>query len=86
MCGITGIFNLNGKPANADLVRKMTDALAHRGPDGNGVFVHNHIGLGHRRLSILDISDNGAQPMHSTDNEWVISFNGCVYNFIELKE
>ncbi|PQV57279.1 asparagine synthase (glutamine-hydrolysing) [Sediminibacterium magnilacihabitans] len=63
----------------------MTDALAHRGPDGEGIFLDENLALGHRRLAILDISPKGAQPMSSKDGEWVIVFNGCIYNFRELK-
>lgn len=85
MCGITGIFHLSGKPVGNNDIKKMTRALAHRGPDGEDVFVHDNIGLGHRRLAILDISPKGSQPMSSKNGEWVIVFNGCIYNFRELK-
>ena len=57
----------------------------HRGPDGLGSFFDKEIALLHRRLSILDVSDLGKQPMHSKDEKWVITFNGCIYNFKELK-
>ena len=63
----------------------MTDSIAHRGPDGEGIYTSENIGLGHRRLAIIDISDRGAQPMVSKNGEWVIVFNGCIYNFQELK-
>ncbi|MBK9109843.1 MAG: asparagine synthase (glutamine-hydrolyzing) [Saprospiraceae bacterium] len=86
MCGITGIFHLDGQAVSEGVLRKMTDALAHRGPDGEGVFIHHQLGLGHRRLSILDVSDRGAQPMHSADNHWALVFNGCIYNFKELRD
>lgn len=64
----------------------MTTALAHRGPDSSGMYIQNQIGLGHRRLSILDVSDKGAQPMKSKDGQWVIVFNGCIYNYLEIKK
>ena len=85
MCGLTGIFKLNGDPVSANEVKVMADAIAHRGPDSEGIFIDENIGLGHRRLAILDTSPKGAQPMASHNGEWVIIFNGCIYNFIELK-
>jgi asparagine synthase (glutamine-hydrolysing) len=63
----------------------MLDKISHRGPDGDGLYVNNQIGLGHKRLAILDTSLKGAQPMSSKDGEWIIVFNGCIYNFSELK-
>ncbi|RYE26284.1 MAG: asparagine synthase (glutamine-hydrolyzing) [Sphingobacteriales bacterium] len=86
MCGIAGIFNLNGAPVSPKVVQKMGDALAHRGPDGEGLFVENNIGFAHRRLAIIDTSDLGKQPMSSANAEWVIVFNGCVYNFHSLRK
>lgn len=85
MCGITGIFNLDGRSADERLIKEMTTQLAHRGPDGEGIFVKGPVGLGHRRLSILDTSERGSQPMKSGNNEWMVVFNGCIYNFKELK-
>jgi len=85
VCGIAGIFHLGGKPVGNNDIKQMTRALAHRGPDGEDVFVHENIGLGHRRLAILDTSPKGCQPMQSKNGEWVIVFNGCIYNFRELK-
>jgi asparagine synthase (glutamine-hydrolysing) len=85
MCGICGVFNLNGAPADDDLVRRMTTAIRHRGPDGSGTYFAGPIGLGHRRLSIIDL-DGGAQPMGSDDGRLQVVFNGEVYNFIELRE
>ena len=83
MCGIAGIFHpLVPKPVDAARVRAMADALAHRGPDGAGVWTAPGVGLGHRRLSIIDLG-GGAQPMASGD--LVISFNGEVYNFRQLR-
>jgi asparagine synthase (glutamine-hydrolysing) len=85
MCGITGIFNLNGDAVSHKILRDMTSKIAHRGPDGEGFYVHENIGLGHRRLAILDTSDKGAQPMESKDGNWIVIFNGCIYNYLELK-
>ena len=64
----------------------MTEKVAHRGPDGQGYFLSDNIGLAHKRLAILDVSDKGAQPMSSKSNKWTIVFNGCIYNFSELKQ
>jgi len=86
MCGIAGIFNLNEVPASKPLIKKITSILNHRGPDGEGFFVENNVALGHKRLAILDLSPKGAQPMFSKNREWVIVFNGCIYNFIELRK
>lgn len=85
MCGITGVFHLNNKPVAHQTIKVMTDALAHRGPDGEGIFIEDNVALGHRRLSILDVSSKGAQPMVSHNGDWIIVFNGCIYNFRELK-
>lgn len=64
----------------------MAKKLAHRGPDGEGVFCSGHAGLAHRRLAILDVSERGAQPMHAKSRKWTIVFNGCIYNYPELKK
>ncbi len=85
MCGIAGILDCSGKPVTREEIRCMTDALAHRGPDGEGQYVDRGIGLGHRRLAILDPSPAGAQPMLSPDGRTVIVFNGEIYNFRELR-
>lgn len=86
MCGIVGVFNLDGEPFSHNRLKAMTDAVAHRGPDGEGHFVEENVALGHRRLAILDVSPKGSQPMSSKNGEWIITFNGCVYNFAELRE
>jgi asparagine synthase (glutamine-hydrolysing) len=85
MCGIAGIVNLDGAPASPVLIKRMTDAIAHRGPDGEGFFTDGTVGLGHRRLSIIDLSPAGHQPMQTRDGRFVISYNGEVYNFEELR-
>lgn len=85
MCGIAGIFHLEtAKPVDPDRVRVMTDALAHRGPDGSGVWTAQGVGFGHRRLSIIDL-ESGAQPMATPDDKLVTIFNGEIYNFRELR-
>ena len=85
MCGIAGIFNLNGEPVSPVILRKMTDTIAHRGPDGEGFYTDNFVGLGHRRLSIIDLSPAGHQPMITPDGQFVLTYNGEVYNFQDLR-
>jgi asparagine synthase (glutamine-hydrolysing) len=85
MCGITGILHLDGEPASSAILRKMTAAIAHRGPDGEGHYVDGNFAIGHRRLAIIDLSPAGNQPMQSPDGRYVISYNGEVYNFGELR-
>jgi asparagine synthase (glutamine-hydrolysing) len=84
MCGIAGILNFDGAPVNRDTLRKMTDVIAHRGPDSAGHWYSGGVGLGHRRLSIIDLSSEADQPMVSTDGKIVIVFNGEIYNYREL--
>ncbi|MBX9860984.1 MAG: asparagine synthase (glutamine-hydrolyzing), partial [Sphingomonas sp.] len=85
MCGIAGLF-YPGTPKPIDPARivAMTDAQAHRGPDGAGVWTAPGIGLGHRRLAIIDLG-GGAQPMHSADATLTVSYNGEIYNFAEVR-
>ncbi len=85
MCGIAGIVQLNGEPVPAPLLKRMTDAIAHRGPDGEGHYVEGSVGLGHRRLAVIDLSEAGHQPMISACGRYVITYNGEVYNFQELR-
>jgi asparagine synthase (glutamine-hydrolysing) len=85
MCGIAGYINLDGSPASAVILKKMSDAIAHRGPDGEGQWVEGNVGIGHRRLAILDLTPAGHQPMVSADHRWVLSYNGEVYNYRELR-
>lgn len=86
MCGILGIYNLDGSSVSKDSIIEMGNQLNHRGPDSEGFFVQNNIGFVHKRLAIIDPSENGQQPMHSKDGKWVVVFNGCIYNFKELRE
>jgi asparagine synthase (glutamine-hydrolysing) len=85
MCGICGIFNLNGEAVSPAVLRNMTNAIAHRGPDGEGFFIDRFLGMGHRRLAIIDLSPLGHQPMSTVDGNHLISYNGEVYNFRELR-
>ena len=85
MCGILGVYNLNGNPIDEASFIKMGDQLIHRGPDGEGCFINSEIGLIHKRLSILDTSEKGKQPMYSKNKKWIVVFNGCIYNFKELR-
>ena len=85
MCGICGIFDLNGEPINRELLGRMNSTIRHRGPDGDGELVDREAGLGHRRLSIIDVG-GGAQPIGNEDGHIQIVFNGEIYNYIELRE
>ncbi|MBK5264639.1 MAG: amidotransferase 1, exosortase A system-associated [Alphaproteobacteria bacterium] len=85
MCGIAGIFHLEtAKPVDPARVRLMTDAMVHRGPDGSGVWTAPGVGLGHRRLSIIDLA-GGAQPMLTDDGALAVTFNGEIYNFAAVR-
>jgi len=86
MCGIVGRLNFDGTPVNLTALTAARDMLANRGPDGAGTWVDGAVGLAHRRLSILDLSDLGAQPMRSADGSLVITYNGEIYNFRDLRE
>jgi len=85
MCGICGVFNRDGSAVSRVALRRMNDSIAHRGPDGEGYFVDGDVGLGHRRLSIVDLSSAGAQPMSTSTGRFVITYNGEVYNYRELR-
>ncbi len=86
MCGIAGILHFDEeRPVSRVILGNMTEVLAHRGPDGEGYYVDKNVGLGHRRLAIIDLS-TGAQPMISDDRAVAIVFNGEIYNYVELRE
>ena len=87
MCGISGIlhFDVTRKVDESGLL-KMRDSLQHRGPDGAGFFIDKEIGLAHRRLSIIDISENARQPFYSPDGRYVMVFNGEIFNYLELRK
>jgi len=81
MCGITGyVYNDKEKPASRAILNRMTETLVHRGPDGEGFYVHKNVALGHRRLSIIDL-ETGDQPIYNEDKKIVIVFNGEIYNY-----
>jgi asparagine synthase (glutamine-hydrolysing) len=86
MCGIAGIINYSDTPVQEASIRKMMQLQKHRGPDDEGVFVEDNIGLGFVRLSILDLSPAGHQPLFSSDKRYVVAFNGEIFNYIELRE
>lgn len=86
MCGITGVYNLDGKSVDFLLLQKMTDSLSHRGPDDRGIFIDDNVGLGHRRLSVIDLSALGHQPMQDDGGNLAVVFNGEIYNFQEIRK
>lgn len=85
MCGITGYINLNQAPASPVILQKMTDAIKHRGPDGEGHWIEDNVAIGHRRLSIIDLSPAGHQPMISSDHRYILTYNGEIYNYREIR-
>ena len=85
MCGIAGIVRNDGKPIDEQLLSCMCDAIRHRGPDDDGFYINGSVGLGMRRLSIIDLK-GGAQPIHNADRTSWIVFNGEIYNYLELRE
>ncbi|MBK9192774.1 MAG: hypothetical protein IPM77_15470 [Crocinitomicaceae bacterium] len=85
MCGVSGIINKDKSPVQPDLIRSMNDLIIHRGPDGEGFYFGQNFAFGHRRLAIIDLSENGHQPMFY-GNDLIITFNGEIYNYIELRE
>ena len=86
MCGIAGATrNLLGDNPER-LLGRMNEAMLHRGPDMGGITIDDHLGLCHRRLSIIDLSEEGKQPMFTPDGRYTIVFNGEIYNFLELRK
>lgn len=86
MCGICGKLNFNGRPAERGNIEAMTDIMEHRGPDDRGVYMDGPMGLGHRRLSIIDLSPLGRQPMMNEDGSVAVVFNGEIYNYLDIRE
>ena len=82
MCGISGAYGIEDKK----LIRSMNSKISHRGPDQEGYFFDKDIMLGHRRLSIIDLSERGRQPMHNEDETVWVVFNGEIYNFLDIKD
>jgi len=85
MCGIAGYMTLDGSPCDISRLKAMSDVIRHRGPDGQGQWTEGPIGLSHRRLAVLDLTNYAAQPMISANERFVIAFNGEIYNFREIK-
>ncbi len=85
MCGIAGILYFKNKPVEKELIRLMADTMSHRGPDAEGFFIDHELALGHRRLSIIDLSDAANQPFEDASGRYVIIFNGEIYNYAEIK-
>lgn len=85
MCGFVAVMSFNGQPIAEDSLRHMRDVMAHRGPDDSGLYIDGPIGLGHRRLSIIDLSADGHQPMSNEDQTVWLVFNGEIYNYVELR-
>jgi asparagine synthase (glutamine-hydrolysing) len=85
MCGIAGFTQFSGKMGDKNTLKQMGNAILHRGPDAGGEYLDDMVGLAHRRLSIIDLSEAGNQPMYSHDKQYVIVFNGEIYNFLALR-
>ena len=85
MCGIAGFTRSAYPEGDSQLLRRMGEVMAYRGPDSHGEFLDQNIGLAHRRLSIIDLSMDGRQPMHSSCGRYSIVFNGEIYNFQQLR-
>ncbi len=86
MCGIAGRVNLlTGAPVDPESIAGMCRLIAHRGPDGQGAFVKGCAGFGHRRLAVIDLSDAASQPMESQDGRYWITYNGEIYNYLEIR-
>ena len=86
MCGIVGVYHFDrAHPVDRVLLMAQTDTLVHRGPNDGGAWISDGVGLGHRRLSIIDLSPGGHQPMFDETGRWAIVFNGEIYNYLELR-
>lgn len=85
MCGIAGFIQTDGSQARQTILKKMTDAISHRGPDGEGHWIEGPVAIGHRRLAVIDISEAASQPMVSMDHRYILSYNGELYNYKELR-
>src|SRR5688572_3281881 len=84
MCGIAGIVGTAGKPATFEELKRMCDAMTHRGPDDEGFYINTEVGLGMRRLKIIDL-ESGSQPIRNEDGSVWVVLNGEIYNFKELR-
>ena len=85
MCGIAGVLHRDGQPVSRVALRHMGEAVAHRGPDGDGIYTDDYVGLAHRRLAIIDLSPAATQPMTSRDLQVVLTYNGEIYNYREIR-
>src|SRR4051812_28847507 len=85
MCGITGFVNADGRPAERTLLERMNLAIVHRGPDEDGFYIKDNVGLAFRRRAISDVA-GGPQPIHNADNTKWLVFNGEIYNYQELRD
>ena len=86
MCGVAGIISFNNEPIKKNTLISMIDSIRHRGPDGEGYWIRDNIGIGHCRLSIVDLSKNANQPMYSNNGRYGLIFNGVITNFVELRK
>ena len=86
MCGISGLINLDLEKISPKVLENMNNSIIHRGPDGEGLWIDNNVGLGHRRLTIIDKSQSAKQPMISSNERYILSYNGEIYNYLELRE
>ena len=85
MCGIAVAIGVDGRPIERAAIERMARSLSHRGPDDSGIYLDGAVGMGFRRLSILDLSEAGHQPMVSDDGQYVLVFNGEIFNYVELR-
>src|SRR3954452_4299824 len=86
VCGIAGVLDRSGGPVPLPLLRRMSDAIAHRGPDGEGQYADGPVGLANRRLAIIDPQPAGDMPMASTSGDVLITYNGEIYNHDDLRQ
>src|SRR5258708_4577727 len=85
MCGICGVLRLDGELVAAKTIEDMSKAIAHRGPDGHGTWLDGPVGLAHRRLAIIDLTESGRQPMGNEDASVLVTYSGEIYNFRSLR-
>ncbi len=86
MCGINGIIYFNNQSATEEPIKNMMSIIKHRGPDDEGMFLEDNVGLGFVRLSIIELSSAGHQPMFSHDKRYIMVFNGEIFNYIEIRD
>lgn len=86
MCGIVGLIDFKGREVSIESIKAMSDAIAHRGPDGEGQWIFKNVGIGHRRLAIIDLTEAATQPMISKDGRYVLTYNGEIYNYKDIRK